>query len=478
MNLEPLAAVSAGDAAAVSSLAVAFAVLVCAALAITRTRAKPPSGGGHGQQQHTKKQRRLAVIAGLAGATAFVLLFWRGPWWFDGLHIRKTQLDSADGVVITGFRTGLVALAAGLIAAVGLYYTREKHRLERDEFQHAQVLFRESQKQFETTITAAQERDERQADLAREEQVTGRYVEAIKLLTSTQIHGRLGGIYGLERIMIDSSRDRGAVLEVLAAYVRDSLKPFDDPFAHPERDSIENAAGSGADDPEVDLPAPKPLPEDIRATLEVLGRNWTPGSQLTDLRAIRPHNFDFSGANFTGVLMSKVYFGYAWLSRTSFSYAVLDNAVLRSADISRADLGHASLVQALVSRATLERTNLAYANLTNADLAQANLGRAILAKANLEDADLHEANLARADLSNARLSGALLTGSDLAFAELDGTDLVFAAGLEPTQVCRAKVYASTLLPPELAVDPQVQDCIRRCEEARTAAQRQRASEVG
>ncbi|MFI0262299.1 hypothetical protein ACH4OW_25030 [Streptomyces sp. NPDC017056] len=104
-----------------------------------------------------KPVKRYLLLALLAAATAgYTLLLWHGPWWIDGAHLRTRGLQPADGVVITGFRTALVALGAGLIAAAGLFYT---HR----------------------TLQHTREKDQEQAEIAREGQVTDRYVAAIKL---------------------------------------------------------------------------------------------------------------------------------------------------------------------------------------------------------------------------------------------------------------------------------------------------------
>lgn len=43
------------------------------------------------------------------------------------------------GIVITGFRTGLVALVAGVIAGVGLYYIHRKHKLEHKQLGLLQI---------------------------------------------------------------------------------------------------------------------------------------------------------------------------------------------------------------------------------------------------------------------------------------------------------------------------------------------------
>ncbi|GAA2399913.1 hypothetical protein GCM10010191_03860 [Actinomadura vinacea] len=54
----------------------------------------------------------------------------------------------------------------------------------------------------------------------REKQVTDRYAKAVEQLGSDKPEVRMGGIYALERLMADSSRERRTIIEVLAAYVR------------------------------------------------------------------------------------------------------------------------------------------------------------------------------------------------------------------------------------------------------------------
>ncbi|MFJ6463089.1 hypothetical protein ACIQM0_18935 [Streptomyces sp. NPDC091387] len=128
----------------------------------------------------------------------YALLLWRGLGWLDGGHLREEDLQPADGVVITGVRTALVALGASIVAGLGLYYTHK-------------------------TLEHTREKDEKQVDLTREGQVTERYVEAIKLLGSDNLTQCLGGIYSLERIMWDSERDQPTIVEVLSTYIRTTL---------------------------------------------------------------------------------------------------------------------------------------------------------------------------------------------------------------------------------------------------------------
>ncbi|MFD9497219.1 pentapeptide repeat-containing protein [Streptomyces sp. NPDC060005] len=249
---------------------------------------------------------------GILAVAGFVILFWRGPWWFDGAHIRDANLEPADGVVITGFRTGLVALAAGIIAGMGLWYTHKSHR-------HAEKLYNHSQEQF----NHAREKDREQAELTREGQVTGRYVEAIKLLASQNTTERLGGIYGLERIMHDSPKDYPTVVKVLAAFLRQ--KPS--------------------------KPMRQVIPIDKQAAFTVLSRRPQRTGmhpESVDLRAAylvgavsEGGNWEyanFGGANLTEAILVDIYGPYA-----NFSGAILDRADLHNSAIPGAHFNGASL---------------------------------------------------------------------------------------------------------------------------------------
>ncbi|MEU6673794.1 pentapeptide repeat-containing protein [Streptomyces sp. NPDC046925] len=412
----------------------ALGLLVVLVLAY-RDRAEPNPDDQGAVAAHAKRRLTRYIVGGTASVAMFILLFWQGPWWLDGLHIRKTQLEAADGVVITGFRTGLVALAAGLIAAVGLYYTREKHRLERDEYQHSQDQFRESQKQFEITLRETQKRDEQQAALTREGQVTGRYVEAIKLIGSDRKHEILGGIYSLERIAIDSPDDRDTIVEVLAAYVRTRLNG--------QAEEFEKFTGTLSPG----LSPQLTLEEDIRAALRVLARSWRRDRSKADLRTINLFGWDAKEADFTGADMFQ---------------AQLQSALLPKAGLQHARLQEADLTEAVLTNAFLSDALLFAARLNRAQLEGACLRRAILRGTDLNDATLTGAQLQGADLSGANLQGATLTQ-----AELENATLTDVFGLEVGQICVANIYPSTQLGDTLAAHPDVQARIAACEEART-----------
>jgi hypothetical protein len=60
--------------------------------------------------------------------------------------------------------------------------------------------------------------------LNREGHVTDRYTSAVSQLGDQSLHVHIGGIYALERIARDSSRDRKTIIYVLGAFIRERSK--------------------------------------------------------------------------------------------------------------------------------------------------------------------------------------------------------------------------------------------------------------
>lgn len=273
-----------------------------------------------------RSRTRALVLALLAAAfVGYALLLWQGPWWLDGDRLRRRDLQPADGVVITGFRTTLVALGAGAVAGAGLYYT-------------------------DRTLRHTRDRDREQAEIARDGQVTGRYVEAIKLLASERTVERLGGIYALERIMRDSAKDHFTVVEVLAAFVRDQVSVA----------------------PDTELAPTSRLEESVQAALTVLGRRppleepFRIDLRRTDLRGVdlqdaRLERVRLAGARLEGANLIGAHLEEAWLRETQLGGAWFDRAHLEGAYLRGADLRGASL----------KETHLQGTQLFNADLSTA-----------------------------------------------------------------------------------------------------------
>ncbi|MFC9803355.1 MULTISPECIES: pentapeptide repeat-containing protein [Streptomyces] len=259
----------------------------------------------------TKKRARWLLIAAVTvGVIAFGLLLWKGPWWFDGAHLRTKDLQPADGVVITGFRTALVAVGVAVTAAVGLFYTHRQLNHTRDK-------------------------DREQAELTRESQYTALYVDAIKLLAAKDtadgsgLAERLGGIYALERVMRDSGKDHRMVVQILAAFIR----------LHALRDSplVEEMSGRGPDE------IPKPS-DDVQAALTVLGR--------------RPEERDEGPIDLSNTDLSRANLAVGRFERADLSGTQLFGAILRGTKLRGARLSGAELVEAQLSGADLRGADL------------------------------------------------------------------------------------------------------------------------
>ncbi len=125
----------------------------------------------------------------------------------------------------------LVALGAGVIAGIGLYYTSRNHKLAQEQFKHTQQQFELSQAQFylaqdqfrhaQSQASHDRKKDRIAQEMTREAQVTERYVAAIKLLASDKQTERLGAVHSLHRIALDSPRDRNTIIQVLTVFERE-----------------------------------------------------------------------------------------------------------------------------------------------------------------------------------------------------------------------------------------------------------------
>jgi hypothetical protein len=231
------------------------------------------------------------------------------------------------------------------------------------------------------------EREKNQTDLAlvREKQLTDLYVEAIKQLGQPEMAVRLGGIYALDRLARSSAKDKGPILEVLTAYVREeSVKPF-----RPVPAANSQTAKNDKIWPRTDVQA-------ILTVIAGLGPASDPEG--------KPQSLD-----------------------------------LRHTDLRGAELLGAILPGALLWDSRLEDVHLPGANLAGADLRNARLA----------GSHLHKANLDQANLQGADLKGANLIQTSLRGANLAGADLRQALGLTQAQVDTACCDESTKLPPAL-----------------------------
>ncbi|MGK5533993.1 pentapeptide repeat-containing protein [Streptomyces sp. URMC 129] len=289
----------------------------------------------------------------------------------------------------------LASVVAAVVAAGSLVYTQRSNEQVREEL----AINRD---QLDLS------RDELAA--TREGQITDRYTAAVVNLGDDAIDVRLGGIYALQRIMTDSTRDHPSILNVLSTYIRNHAT------APP---------GTGQDTTRPDVQA---APSDVLAALTVLATR----DPAHDQRA--------------AIDVSDSYLAQANIG------AELDNTGEPIPD-TRSHLSNANL-----SHTVWTGANLVGADLTNANLHEADLTGALLIEADLTGADLAFTNLTDASLSRANLTNLWLLEADLTGVTLDGADLR-GATVGKDQLLAARLTPETRLPADLANDPDIQEHI-------------------
>src|SRR5580700_4064551 len=235
--------------------------------------------------------------------------------------LHETALDNA--------RDRLLTFGAGLFAAGALIFTARNFTVSR-----------------------------RTLELSRQGQVTDRYTRAIEQLGSDKLDVRIGGIYALERVARDSSRDHSTVMEVLAAFIREHSH---EPWQPPRLANWRRGPETG----------PRP---DVQAAATVIGRREVSRDQ---------RQINLSGAN-----LSRAQLPEADLARCNLHYSNLTGA-----DLFRAKLRQTEFVGADLTRANLNGTDLYNANFTFATMKETLLGGAALGWAIFSGAKLGDLSL-------------------------------------------------------------------------------------
>jgi hypothetical protein len=122
----------------------------------------------------------------------------------------------------------------------------------------------------------------------REGQITERFTRAIDQLGQSDDHKldvRLGGIYALERIARDSKSDRGLIIEVLTAFLREHAR-----WIIPDSQEATSDTSGGN-------PVPPRTRADFQAVATVLGRNNWAQRHRFDLRKVDLSEAGLTGAN-------------------------------------------------------------------------------------------------------------------------------------------------------------------------------------
>lgn len=151
--------------------------------------------------------------------------------------------------------------------------------------------------------------------LSRRGQQTDRYSKAVAQVASDKLTERIGGVYALEHLLIESSRDHETILEVLAGFVRERV---------PMSEDIPPPPASGFPMPTF----PRP-PGDVQAALTVIGRRPIRVERnLIDLRRTDLRGADLNKARLSGVNLFMSYLDSAHLMGTDLRGALIDDGRL------------------------------------------------------------------------------------------------------------------------------------------------------
>lgn len=267
------------------------------------------------------------LVYACLGAAVLLMGIWLLPPLIVASDLGPTSglTPSEQSEAIANARQAVLLTAGGLIAVITLSFTWRRDRLGREA-----------------------------AALDRDVNFTNRYTEAIAQLGHDSIAIQLGGVYALERIAADSTRDRQTILDVLTAQLREHLS-----------ESTDGEEGSGTES--------SSRGEHMTATIAVVGR-------LTQLST--PENrIDLSGTDLRAANLSNAFLRGASLRGANLRNANLAGARLRDADLSGADLRRADLSDAELNGVSLHDANLSHAQLFGTDLGRTDLSGAILTDA-------------------------------------------------------------------------------------------------
>lgn len=342
----------------------------------------------------------------------------------------------------------------------------------------------------------------RTLQLNRRGQLTERFTKAIDQLGQLgpeKLAVRLGGIFALEQIALDSEELHWPVMEVLTAFLRETSRTADSPAST----TAENVTRERPIGPRAELlsaflletskfgstptgravrqhidkesPAPggnsqlawPPLATDLQAIATVLGRRpadrrqyEAKNNRLLDLTRARLAGADLGGAHLEAAQLIDTHLEHSHLLGARLQGAVLLSAHLEAANLTLAQLEGASLVAANLKGATVVGGQLQGAILSGAQFQGAVLWGAHLEGANLgaqplsPERQISGAHLEGADLANAHFKGANLEGAFLSAANLDGTDLT-RAQLEVAHIDGATVLPAHLVEGSKAADPGI-----------------------
>ncbi len=267
------------------------------------------------------------------------------------------------------------------------------------------------------------------------------------------IEVRIGAIYALERIMKNSEKDAPAIVDTLAAYIRENcgkpdkfkcqipsqmdgqsieewMKSMDNYIGHPKDPrghTLVARARAFTEKPNINR-------SDIRTALTVLGRRPDYLKFPDQFRSKKIKKPDLNCVNFQG-----------WdLQGVDLSYCSLRGAKMQGADLRKANMQGAKLHFAKMQVANLKQANLKDADLKDAKIQGAEFIETQTQKANFTGAKMQRTYFAYAQLQGAKLKYAKMHGSRLSTAQLQGVNL-FGAKIDAVKFNSADITATSII---------------------------------
>ena len=173
------------------------------------------------------------------------------------------------------------------------------------------------------------------------------HAAAVEQLGSDKLDVRVGAIYALRRIMRDSKEDHPAIMEVLAAFIRENSPREPEPRKR-RACRVRSSQPDGA--------APwRRLRADIQAAITAIGlRHQDRDRGVLDLAGVSLQGAILDGLKLTSPKRPDKY--KAWLNGVDFRRAVLNKTDLTGADLSNSDFTGATLAGVILTGACAKDT--------------------------------------------------------------------------------------------------------------------------
>jgi uncharacterized protein YjbI with pentapeptide repeats len=242
----------------------------------------------------------------------------------------------------------------------------------------------------------------------------GHIGSASNYLSAESPPSRLGALYVLEQIGIESRESAASVLNSLLNFIRSktSIKPAEITSDEPPAPSDE-------------MPVRRRVTDDVQTALAILGRLRTIGQLPLNLR-VDLSWCDLSGARLEDWDFSGIDLHHAVLDDADLSNSNFDNANLPHCSFRRAHIVGASFKWAIMFQADLSDSFIIGCNLSNAMLAKAVMGHSQIRNSRFENAILSDAQLADAQLVEVDFNNAITTGMEGVSISSDGRVLTDA----------------------------------------------------